>query len=106
MNVQAIKDPTKPLALIVILTLMCVAAHAQNGMLEIRGVLTSPGCLVQAGGLEQLKAQTHLTGQSCGLTRGPGNPMSHMQIALIGEETLSSLNGTNITKKMVTLTYR
>lgn len=106
MNCHAIKDRTAPLVLTMILTLSAAAAQAQNGMLEIRGVLTSPACPLSVQTVEQLRQQSHITGQTCGLTSGAGNPMSQMQIAHIGEETMSTMSGSNVSKRMVTLTYR
>ena len=105
MNCSLIKDRPAPRLLAVILTLSAVAAQAQNFTLELRGVLTSPGCTLHTLSAAQIR-QKSLTAQACGLTSGAGNPMSQMQIAHIGEETLSPLNGANISRKMVTLTYR
>lgn len=88
------------------LVLTASEALAQHGMLEIHGVLTSPGCTLSQRTLSQLAQQTSINGQACGLTSGPNNPLSSLSIAHIAEETLPSAQGAGSGKRMVTLTYR
>lgn len=82
------------------------AAHAQQGMLELHGVLTSPGCTLNQRTVAQLGQQTSINGQACGLTSGPDNPLSTLSIAHIEEATLPSAQGAGSGKRLVTLTYR
>ncbi len=88
------------------LVLTANAAHAQHGMLEIHGVITSPGCTLSQQTLSQLGQQTSINGQACGLTSGPANPLSSLSIARIAEEPLPSASGAGSGKRLVTLTYR
>jgi hypothetical protein len=81
-------------------------AHAQRGVLEIHGVLTSPGCQLKLHDLQRFTGQTQVNGQACGLTSGPGNALSFANIAHIAEETLTSPSGTGQDKKLMTLSYR
>ena len=90
----------------VIWAVSAVPAHAQNGVLEIRGVLTSPGCSLNPHNVALVDTQTQINGQVCGLTSGTGNPLSNLNIARISEETLQNANGRDSGKRMVTLTYR
>jgi type 1 fimbria pilin len=83
-----------------------LSAHAQNGVLEIHGVLTSPGCSVNPHNVAMVNTQTQINGLVCGLTNGTGNPLSNLNIARISEENLQNANGRDSGKRMVTLTYR
>jgi len=93
-------------AMSTVLVLAASAAFAQNGRLEIHGVLTSPGCTLSQQTVLQLSQQTSINGQACGLTSGPANPLSSLSIARIAEETLPSAQGAGYGKRLVTLTYR
>jgi hypothetical protein len=86
-------------------TSMC-NAHAQRGMLEIHGVLISPGCQLKLQDMQQLIGKTHVNGQACGLTTGPGNALTQATIALVAEETTASLSGAGKDKRLMTLSYR
>jgi hypothetical protein len=90
----------------VMLVLSATAAQAQNGMLEIHGVITSPGCTLSTQALAHLSQQSSINGQACGLTSGPANPLSSLSIARIAEETLPSAHGVGAGKRLVTLNYR
>jgi hypothetical protein len=105
MNCSVSKVRPNQWVLSVLLVFSAVAAHAQNGMLEIRGVLTSPVCSVDVQQAAQLAQQSRINGQACGLTSRSNNPMSQMIIARISEETLSLVTGSTSTKQLVTLTY-
>ena len=93
-------------AMSTMLVLTANAVHAQHGMLEIHGVITSPGCTLSQQTVLQLGQQTSIKGQACGLTSGPANPLSSLSIARIAEETLPSAPGAGYGKRLVTLTYR
>ena len=92
-----------------LLTVVCAfsacAAHGQQGMLEIHGVITSPGCKVNVQYVAQLSRQSHLTGQACGLVSDERNHLSQLNIARIKEETWFNANGVDANKRLVTLTY-
>ena len=81
------------------------AAQAQNSVLEIHGVITTPGCLFNPQTALQLNQQTHINGQACGLTSGAANPLSSLNIAHVDKQTLLTSTGT-AGKQLVTLTYR
>jgi hypothetical protein len=81
------------------------AAHGQQGMLEIHGVITSPVCKVDFQSVAQLSRQSHLTGQACGLVSDERNLLSQLNIARIKEEAWFSANGVDSNKRLVTLTY-
>jgi hypothetical protein len=85
--------------------LSATAVQAQNGMLEIYGVITSPGCTLSPQTLAQLGPQSRVNGQACGLTSGTANPMSSLNIAIVDKQTLPTSTGT-ADKQLVTLTYR
>jgi type 1 fimbria pilin len=89
----------------VMLVLSATAAQAQNGVLEIHGVITSPGCAMNTQTAAQWSQQTSIKGQACGLTSGAANPMSNLNIAHIDQQTLLTSTGT-AGKQLVTLTYR
>jgi len=89
----------------VMLVLSASAAQAQNGRLEIHGVITSPGCTLTTQVLAQLGQQTSIKGQACGLTSGDANPLSSLNIARVDKQTLLTSLGT-AEKQLVTLTYR
>ena len=91
--------------LLVMLVLSATAAQAQNGMLEIHGVITSPGCTLTTQALAQLGQQNSINGQACGLTSGAANPLSSLNIAQVDKQTLLTSTGT-AGKQLVTLTYR
>jgi hypothetical protein len=85
-NVQAIQDPTKPLALIVILTLMCVAAHAQKTECwEIRqGRPDLPRVALRKQRADSNNSKHKAPPHGTVLRFEPvdrANPMSHVQIA-------------------------
>jgi type 1 fimbria pilin len=81
------------------------AAQAQNSVLEIHGVITTPGCRFNPQTALQLNQQTHIKGQACGLTSGVANPLSSLNIVHIEQQTLLTSMGT-AGKQLVTLTYR
>lgn len=85
-------------------TAMC-SAHAQKGVLEIHGVLISPGCQLSLQSLKRLTGQTQVSGQACGLTSGAGNAMSQVSIAQVAEETTVAPPGANSPKRLMTLNY-
>ena len=89
----------------VMLVLSATAAQAQNGRLEIHGVITSPGCTLSAQAVAHLSQQSRINGQACGLTSGAANPLSSLNIAHIEQQTLLTSTGT-AGKQLVTLTYR
>ena len=89
----------------VMLVLPATAAQAQNGMLEIHGVITSPGCTLSTQAVAQLGQQNSINGQACGLTSGAANPLSSLNIAQVDKQTLLTSTGT-AGKQLVTLTYR
>ena len=89
----------------VMLVLSATAAQAQNGMLEIHGVITSPGCTLSTQALAHLSQQSSINGQACGLTNGAANPLSSLNIAHVDKQTLLTSTGT-AGKQLVTLTYR
>ena len=89
----------------VMLVLSATAAQAQNGMLEIHGVITSPGCTLSTQAVAHLSQQSSINGQACGLTSGAANPLSSLNIAHIEQQTLLTSTGT-AGKQLVTLTYR
>jgi hypothetical protein len=105
MNCFASKVRPNQWVLSVLLVFSTAAAYPQSGMLEIRGVLTSPVCAVEKQNITQLVQQTRIRGQACGLTTNGTKPMAQMIIARISEETLSLPAGSNSTKQLVTLTY-
>jgi type 1 fimbria pilin len=92
-------------AMSTMLVLTASAAFAQHGMLEIHGVLTSPGCTLSPQTVLQLSQQTSINGQACGLTSGAANPLSSLNIAHVDKQTLLTSTGT-AGKQLVTLTYR
>ena len=81
------------------------AAHAEQGMLEIHGVITSPGCKVNFQSVSQMSQQGFINGQACGLTQDTRNLLSQLNIARIREETLFNAQGVELNKKLVTFTY-
>ena len=89
----------------VMLVLSATAAQAQNGMLEIHGVITSPGCTLSTQAVAHLSQQNSISGQACGLTSGAANPLSSLNIAHIEQQTLRTSTRT-AGKQLVTLTYR
>ena len=89
----------------VMLVLWASAAQAQNGRLEIHGVITSPGCTLSTQAVAQLGQQNSINGQACGLTSGAANPLSSLNIAHVDKQTLLTSTGT-AGKQLVTLTYR
>lgn len=95
----------KVLLLGVVATAIC-SAHAQRGVLEIQGVLTSPGCQLSLQALQRLSGQTQVSGQACGLATGTGNPLSQVAIAQIAEESTVAPSGAGKPKRLMTLSYR
>ena len=89
----------------VMLVLSASAAQAQNGRLEIHGVITSPGCTLSTQAVAHLSQQSSINGQACGLTSGDANPLSSLNIARVDKQTLLTSMGTT-EKQLVTLTYR
>ncbi len=98
------KSLVSPL-LAVVCTFAGFAAHAEQGMLEIHGVITSPGCKVNFQSVAQLSQQGYIDGQACGLTRDTRNLLSQLNIARIREEALFNAQGVELNKKLVTFTY-
>lgn len=94
----------------VALTAMAVAsacsAHAQRGVLEIHGVLTSPSCLIGMQSLHRWPGQTQVSGQACGLSTGAGNALSATAIAHLSEERPSAPSNAGDAKRLLTLSYR
>jgi len=82
------------------------SAHAQRAVLEIHGVLTSPGCQLSLQALQRLSGQTQVSGQACGLATGTGNPLSQVAIAQVAEETTVAPSGAGNPKRLMTLSYR
>ena len=82
------------------------SAHAQRGVLEIHGVLTSPSCLVGLQSLQRWQGQTQVSGQACGLSTGAGNALSTAAIAHISEERQAVPHSTADAKRLFTLSYR
>ena len=82
------------------------SAHAQRAVLEIHGVLTSPGCQLSLQALQRLSGQTQVSGQACGLATGTGNPLSQVAIAQIEEESTVAPSGAGKPKRLMTLSYR
>lgn len=89
----------------VMLVLSATVAQAQNGRLEIHGVITSPGCTLNTQAVAHLSQQNSINGQACGLTSGAANPLSSLNIAQVDKQTLLTSTGT-AGKQLVTLTYR
>ena len=87
------------------LVLSATAAQAQNGRLEIHGVITSPGCTLSTQAVAHLSQQSSINGQACGLTSGAANPLSSLNIAQVDKQALRTSTGT-ADKQLVTLTYR
>ena len=87
------------------LVLTANAVHAQHGMLEIHGVITSPGCTLSTQAVAHLSQQSSINGQACGLTSGAANPLSSLNIAQVDKQALRTSTGT-ADKQLVTLTYR
>ena len=85
-------------------TAMC-SAHAQRGVIEIHGVLISPVCQLKLQDLQQLSGKTQVNGQACGLSTGPGNPLSKASIAQVAEETSAAPSGNGKNKRLMTLSY-
>jgi hypothetical protein len=81
-------------------------AHAQKGMLEIHGVITSPGCQLSRQSLQHMGEPTRLSGQACGLSTGSGNPLSSMAIAQVALETLAPAHNARGPQRLMTLNYR
>jgi hypothetical protein len=81
-------------------------AHAQKGMLEIHGVITSPGCQLSRQSLQQLGETARLSGQACGLSTGSGNPLSSATIAQVALETLAPAHNARASQRLMTLNYR
>ena len=82
------------------------SAHAQRGVLEIHGVLTSPSCLVGVQSLQRWQGQTQVSGQACGLSSGAGNALSAAAIAHISEERQVAPHSAAHAKRLLTLSYR
>jgi hypothetical protein len=81
-------------------------AHAQKGVLEIHGVITSPSCQLSRHTLQQLGEPTRLSGQACGLSTGTGNPLSSAAIAQVALETLAPAHNARSPQRLMTLNYR
>ena len=81
------------------------SAHAQRAVLEIHGVLTSPGCQLSLQALQRLSGQTQVNGQTCGLATGSGNALSQVTIAQIAEITTAAPAGAGSAKRLMTLSY-
>ena len=93
-------------ALTALATAAVCSAHAQRGVLEIHGVLTSPSCLVGVQSLQRWQGQTQVSGQACGLSTGAGNALSTAAIAHISEERQAVPHSTADAKRLFTLSYR
>ena len=81
-------------------------AHAQKGVLEIHGTITSPGCQLSRQNLQQWGAPAHLSGQACGLSTGTGNPLSNAAIAQVALETLAPARNAHGPQMLMTINYR
>jgi hypothetical protein len=86
-------------------TAMC-SAQAQRVVLEIHGVLTSPGCQLSLQSLQRLSGHTQVSAQACGLTTGTGNALSQVAIAQVAEVTTVAPTGAGSSKRLMTLSYR
>ena len=93
-------------ALTAIAAATVLSAHAQRGVLEIHGVLTSPSCLVGLQSLQRWQGQTQVSGQACGLSTGTGNPLSNAAIAQVALETLAPARNAHGPQMLMTLNYR
>jgi hypothetical protein len=56
--------------------------------------------------LQQLSEPTRLTGQTCGLSTGTGNPLSSAAIAQVALETLAPAHNARGPHRLMTLNYR
>jgi hypothetical protein len=81
-------------------------ALAFKGVIEIHGILKSPGCQIGLQSLQTLKGQAQLRGSDCGLTTATGNPMSSVSIAQVIEETPDVTQGVTSPNRLITLQYR
>ena len=93
-------------ALTALATAAVCSAHAQRGVLEIHGVLTSPSCLVGVQSLQRWQGQTQVSGQACGLSTSAGNPLSSAAIAQVALETLAPAHNARGPQRLMTLNYR
>jgi hypothetical protein len=82
------------------------AAHAQKGVLEIHGMITTPGCQPIRQALQHMGEPTRLTGHTCGLSTGTGNPLSSAAIAQVALETLAPAHNARGPQRLMTLNYR
>ena len=80
-------------------------AHAQKGVLEIHGVITSPGCQLSRHALQHIGEPTRLNGQACGLSTSAGNPLSSAAIAQVALETLAPAHNARGPHRLMTLNY-
>ena len=81
-------------------------AHALNGVLEIRGAITSPGCQLGLQNMQRLAGQTQVSGQACGLTSQATSVMSNAIIAQVAEDSIGSPNVAAPSKRVLMLNYR
>ena len=81
-------------------------AHAQKGVLEIHGVITSPGCQLSRHALQHIGEPTRLNGQACGLSTSAGNPLSSAAIAQVALETLAPAYNARGPQRLMTINYR
>ncbi len=82
------------------------SAHALSGVLEIRGVLISPGCQLSLVALQRVADMAQVSGHDCGLTRQADNAMSNAMIAQMSQETIGSPTSAAPPKRVLTLSYR
>jgi hypothetical protein len=81
-------------------------AHAQKSVLEIHGVITSPGCQLSRQALQHMGEPSRLSGQVCGLSTGSGNPLSSAAIAQVALENLAPAHNARGPQRLMTLNYR
>lgn len=81
-------------------------AHAQRGVIEIHGVLTSPSCQVSLQSLQRWQGLTQVSGQVCGLSSGAGNALSAAAIAHVSEDRQAAPHSAVDAKRLLTLSYR
>ena len=106
MDRQSEKQRKRTWLVTVVLAASVGWAHAEKGMLEIHGVITSPGCQLSRQALQHMAEPTRLSGQVCGLSTGTGNPLSSAAIAQVALETLAPAHNARGSLKLMTLNYR
>ena len=106
MDCQSAKQQGRTWLVTAVLAVGMGGAHAQKGVLEIHGVITSPGCQLSRQALQHIGEPTRLSGQACGLSTGAGNPLSSAAIAQVALETLAPAHNARGPHRLMTLNYR